>query len=883
MDRSAPSFPERLYAALLRLLPFDFRSEYGSDMEATFRAQRAEVESSHGLRALLKMWGATIADIVRMAPREHVAVLLHDMRYALRMMRKNAGYTAAAIVILGLGIGTNTAIFSMVNAVLLQPLPYVSGDRLVVLHQPAMKAGGVNIGFSVHEIADYKQSAHSLEGFVEYHGMTFTLYGAAEPHRVKTGVVSAGYFDFFGIKPILGRGFLPEDEGHDAQPVLLLSYEFWKSAEGGNPNVVGKRYEMNDRPHIVIGVLPPIPQYPNENDVYMTTTSCPFRSRQQFIDNRDARMMNLFARLKPGVPLDRAETELGSVARVLEQQYPKSYPPRLGYTANATSLRDDLTKQARPVMLALLGAAIFVLLIACANVANLILARMAKREQELVIRTAVGAGAGRLLRQLLTESLMMAIVAAGIGVAFAAASMRLIGQFAGQLTPRAREIGVDGWMLAFAIVCATVTTVAFGSISALYARRDIAHGLKDGGRGSAERSRAFLRNGLIAAQVAFSYALLIGAGLMVRSFIALDHVDAGFVQQHVFGVGFESNWSKHNSADDHRAINRRILETLSVKPGILAAAVSSAFPLDPDSIENGPWNRGFAIEGESSAQAEATHIAAQRAVSPDYFRALEIPLVAGRFFRENDDQHAEQTAIISRSLAHHFWANQDPVGRRVKFSNEDDWTRIVGVVGDVKELSLADPAPDQFYRPIAQIPALGSIVVRAAGDLGATENMVRRSIHEMDPQIAINYIKTLDEARTDAEASPRTTARVFSLFAALALLIAVAGIASMLSLWVRQRTRELGIRMALGASSREIVRSILRQGLGLTTLGIVFGVAGALALTRALKGLLFGVTPDDVLTYAAVSVLLLLAALAACWAPARRAARIDPQQALRCE
>src|SRR5262249_28581811 len=273
--------------------------------------------------------------------------------------------------------------------------------------------------------------------------------------------------------------------------------------EGGNPDIVGKRYEMNDRPHIVIGVLPPIPQYPNENDVYMTTTSCPYRSRQQFIDNRNARMMNLFARLKPGVPLDRAETELGSVARVLEQQYPKSYPPRLGYTANATSLREDLTKQARPVMLALLGAAVFVLLIACANVANLILARMAKREQELVIRTAVGAGAGRLLRQLLTESLMMALASAAVGVAFAAVSMRLIGQFAGQWTPRAREIGVDGWMLAFAILCATLTTVIFGSISALYARRDLAHGLKDGGRAGVERSRAILRSGLIAAQVAF--------------------------------------------------------------------------------------------------------------------------------------------------------------------------------------------------------------------------------------------------------------------------------------------------------------------------------------------------------------------------------------------
>ena len=441
--------------------------------------------------------------------------------------------------------------------------------------------------------------------------------------------------------------------------MLLLSYEFWKTAEGGNPNVIGKRYEMNDRPHIVIGVLPPIPQYPDENDVYMTTSSCPFRLSQKFIDNREGRMMSVFARLGSGVPLQRADADLAAIAHRLETDYPKAYPAHIGYNANATSLRNDLTKQAKPVMIVLLGAAAFVLLIACANVANLILARMARREQELVIRTAVGAGAGRLLRQLLTESLMMALAAAAIGVAFAAGSMKLMGQFAQQLTPRAREIGVDGWMLAFAIVCATLTTVLFGSISALYARRDVAHGLKDGGRGSAERSRAFLRSGLIAAQVAFSYALLIGAGLMVRSFIQLDHVDAGFVQQRTFGVGFNWNWSKHRTVDDRRAMNRRILQTLSTQPGILSIAISSAFPLDPDTIENGPPKQGFMIEGETKAQSETTQVTSWRTVSPGYFHALEIPLVAGRIFRENDDEHGENVALISRSLAHHRWASQN--------------------------------------------------------------------------------------------------------------------------------------------------------------------------------------------------------------------------------
>jgi putative ABC transport system permease protein len=883
MTTRQPSFAERFYSALLRLLPFDFRSEYGSDMEETFRAQRAEVENSHGLRALLKMWGSTIGDIVRMAPREHLAVLSQDVRFAFRMMRKNAAYTAAAILILGLGIGANTAIFSMVNAVLLQPLPYLSGNRLVVLHQAEPKRGIDDISFSVHDIEDFKARSHSLEGLVEYHGMSFTLYGGPEAYRVRTGVVSHDFFQFFGIQPMLGRAFLPEDEKPGALPVLLLSYEFWKKNEHGDPNVVGKRYEMNDRPHVVIGVLPPIPQYPDENDVYMTTTSCPFRSGAGFIAGRKNRMMSVFARTKPGMPLDHCNAELGGVGRQLASEYPEAYPESAGYVANATSLRDDLTKQARPVMLVLLGAAAFVLLIACANVANLILARMARREQELVIRTAVGAGAGRLLRQLLTESLVMALAAAAVGVGFAAGSMKLIGQFASQLTPRAREIGVDGWMLAFAITCAVATTVIFGSISALYARRDIASGLKDGGRSNAERSRAFLRSGLIAAQVAFSYALLIGAGLMMKSFEALDHVNPGFVPQHAFGIRIVPDWSKHGAQRDRMALGRRILQTLSEQPGVLAVSLANSFPLEPELIQNGPVARSFRAEGESPDQAEKTPAVSIRAASSEYFRALSVPLVAGRVFRDSDTAETEPVALVNRSLAQKRWPNQNPIGRRIMAENSDTWFRIVGIVGDVKEVSLSDPPADQVYVPVLQTGAIGAVIVRASTDSDAVAKQVRRVLHEVDPQIAIGGIETLDAARVEAESSPRTVARLFSLFGGLALLIAIAGIASMLALWVRQRTRELGIRLALGASSSDIVGAILRQGFTLVAIGLGCGIGGALLMTRALKGMLFGVTPTDVETYAAVSALLLAAALGACWAPARRAARIDPQQALRRE
>jgi len=383
--------------------------------------------------------------------------------------------------------------------------------------------------------------------------------------------------------------------------------------------------------------------------------------------------------------------------------------------------------------------------------------------------------------------------------------------------------------------------------------------------------------------VAFSYALLIGAGLMVRSFIQLDRVNPGFVAQRVVAVGFDLNWSKYHADKDRLGIYRRIMSKIAELPGILSAAASDSFPLDPQSIENGPSLQAFLIEGETRAQAETTPVASMRIASPEYFRTLGIPLMGGRTFRENDNEDAERVAVISRSLAHKRWGDQEPVGRRVTFNLGKTWTRIVGVVGDVKETSLAQPAPDQFYVPVAQAPSIGSVLVRTAGDVTPLAGQVRGAIHQLDPQVAVTYVKTLDEARTDAEASPRTVARVFGLFAALAFLIAIAGIASMLALWVRQRTRELGIRMALGASPGEIVASLLRQGMTLVALGAAAGIAGAMALTGLLKGLLFQVTTTDPETYAAVSALLLIAALAACWAPARKAARINPQDALRCE
>jgi putative ABC transport system permease protein len=837
MEPSRPSFSDRLYGALLRLLPFDFRRDFGDDMEATFREQREATARRGGPKGLMRMWWSTVLDIFRMAPREHLGVLAQDSRYALRMMARNPGFTGPAILILGLGIGVNTSIFSLVNSVLLRPLPYLQGDRLVVIRQPAVKMGTPSIGFSPLEVADYRRQSESLSNLSEYHTMTFTLFGGDEPRRVQTGVVSAGFFDALGVRPLLGRTFREADDQAGAQPVLVLSYEFWKRSEGGDPKIIGKAYQMNDKPHIVIGVLPPIPQYPNDNDVYMPSSACPFRGNPRTIGNRNARMLSVFGRLKPGVTLDRFSSEVSRIARHLQQDYPKFYPEALGYTASASLLREDLTSQARPLLIVLLAAAAFVLLIGCANVANLILARMARREQELVIRTAVGAGSGRLLRQLLTESLILALLAAGIGILFAFASVRPLAHVAGLLTSRAREVSIDGWVLGFAILCATATTVLFGSVAAIYSSREIGSGLKEKSR-TADRGRNRLRGALIAAQVAFSFMLLIGAGLMVHSFIRLNGTNPGFVPQRVFAVSFDVNWTTYGGDGKKvNALSSRLLDKVQNQPGVMAAAIASSFPMDPDLRAFGGRPQRFQVEGDPRSDAASTALRSVRIVTPDYFKTLGIPLLAGRTFLDSDRDNTPAVAILNRSLVARRWGRENPIGKRISTDNGAHWYQIVGVVGDVREFGPDQEAPYQAYLPMAQNPNPGAVLVRTVGDPTSVAGLMRRAVHDADPANAITNFETLEQARAASIESPRSVVRLFGLFAVLALLIAVAGIGSMLVLLVRQRTREFGIRIALGATPQSIVGAVVREGMLMVAAGLGLGLAGALELTGFLKKL----------------------------------------------
>jgi putative ABC transport system permease protein len=886
MGKETRPFSQRLFRALVRVLPFDFRTNYEGEMEGVFEEQHREVQQRGGLLEALKLWKETIVGIVTTAPREHWQILTSDSSYALRMMGKNPGFTAVAVLTLALGIGANTAIFSVVHSVLLRSLPYPEGQQLIFIRQQETKLGIEDWGFSVKEIADYRAQNRTLSGLVEYHAMSFTLFGHGDPERVRTGVVSANYFDLFGVQPLLGRTFLPDDEKLGASPVLLLSYEYWKNNFGSDPGIVGKTFEMNDKVHTVVGVLPPVPQYPNENDVYMATSACPFRSSKMHLEDRDMRMMEVFGRLKPGVTVAQASADAATIAAGLRAAYPKSYPENTGFTSTATPLQQELTQEARPTLLLLLGAAAFVLLIACANVANLTLARMARREREIAVRSALGAGRSRILRQLLTESFLLAVVGGVLGLLLAYGSLELLTDFVGRLTPRAREIHIDSEVLLFTLGAALGTSVVFGTLSALFSRANLTSSLKEGSAGTGSgHPQHRVRSALIVCQIAFSFMLLIGAGLLLRSLIKMQRVDPGFVPQRALAMKTTFSFSKYTSSEQTVILLKKLLDRVASEPGVLSAAVSDRYPFEPESIAGGAqsFSFSFQIEGRTLEPGQAPPVTTYSSVSPEYFRTLGIPLREGRLFTEKDDEKAPIVVIINEAMKRQLWPNEDPIGKRVTNDGGEHWGQIVGIVGDVREFGLDHPPVSELYVPQAKSPAPGTLLVRTAAEPRSMAKALTAAVHEVDPQTAVTRILTLEQARYQSMASPRVTASLLGIFAGLALVIATAGIGGIMALMVSQRVREIGIRIALGARPASILQMVIRQGMLLAVLGVGIGIAGAVALAGLLKSLLFEVPPTDVLTFSGVGLTLLAAAALASYLPARRAARVDPNVALRAD
>ena len=802
--------------------------------------------------------------------------VFHDVRYGLRTLGRSRGFALVIVLTMGLGIGANAAIFSVVNGVLLKPLPYADGHELIALSQHEPLAGETDNGFSYKEILDYR-TARSLESVVEFHNMWFILLGRSEPQRVSTGVVSANFFDVLGVKPMYGRTFVDADDRPGAPAVLVLSHAYWKSGFGGDPSIVGQVFQMNDRPHQVIGVLPPVPQYPAEVDVYMPTSACPFRSDPRTVESRNARMLRAFGRMKDGISLSKAQADLDLVSNRLEQEYPDYYPTARGHRTVATSLQEEMTVNFRATLLVLLGTAGFVLLIVCASVANLMLARLVRREREMAVRSAMGATRGRLLRQLLTESTLLAVVGGLVGLAIAGWSVDLLVAFALQFTPRASEIVVDRSVLLYTLAVSVATGLVVGSVPAFSSKLTDASSLREGAR--ATQSRHSMRSALIVVQVAASFMLLIGAGLTIRSLLKLQQVDPGIDTENILTMRIDVNFTKYPSppVSIRAELWERIEEEIRNRPGVTRVGGAATFPLN----EQGPFSGSFAIAGRELATNETEPTVDVRVATPDYFATVGQAVVSGRAFRRSDRIGQPPVVIVNQTMARHYWPGASPLGARISGNDGKTWLTVVGVVADTRQ-QLNENFKDEVYVPMFQSAQLSTMwLVRSNVEPETMAREIRAAVRSVDPEQPVDNFRTLADVRSASIAPRKLTATLLGLFGLLALIITATGIAGVIAFSVNQRTQEFGVMMALGAPRVNVLAMVLRQGLQLVLIGLAIGLAGALVLTRMLTTMLFGIEPTDGITFVAVSMVLIAVAALACLVPAKRAASVDPMIALR--
>jgi predicted permease len=884
----------------LRSLLFPLRAQLGRerlerDMDDELRAH-LEMQAAHNRgrgmdadearRAARLGFGSV--DAVKEECRQSVGVhlldtLAQDLRFGWRGLLRTRGFTAAVVLTLGLGIGANTAVFSVVRGILLRPLPFAHGERMVVVQQGDPAAGVGNLGFSMAEVADIGARARSLDGIAEYHNMNFILLGGDEPRQVRTAVVSAGFFDLLGVSPLHGRTFRPEDDAHGADAVLLLTHEFWSRAFGRDPGVVGRMFQMNDKPHQVVGVLPPLPQYPQEHDVFMPAVACPFRERAVRSGNRRARMVQAFGRLRPGVDAQEARAELDHVLARFKQEYPDSYPPSAQPVGTVEPLAEVMVQPARPTLVVLFSTVGLVLLIACANVANLTLARLSDRRQEMAVRAALGAGRRRLLRQLVTESLLLGLAGGVVGLVFAAAAQGALTTFASRFTARAAEVQLDAPVLLFALAISIVTGLLFGTLPGLPSAEALARTSGSGGRTAGVGGGQRTRTALVVSQLALSFTLLIGAALMLRSFAKLQAVHPGFQVENVLSLGLHLNWSVQStrqlvSVEQQAALHDQLGERIRALPEVLSAGNAWTFPLNTGFRNDG----SILIEGQDPVGT--LPVAQGMGASEDYFAALGVPLHQGRFFTVADRGDASDAALVNDRFVQRYLPDGAALGRRISFNRGQTWRTIVGVVGSVRQAELEREPGPAYYVPFRQFPSISStLFVRTQSDPMALADRIRAITGEVSRDTAVGPVRTLEQIRGDALAPPRLTTLLLGAFATLALVIAVTGLAGVLAYAVSQRTREIGVRVALGAAPSNILSLVLRQGFTSIAIGLALGVTGALGLSRLVSRLLFGVAPTDPLCFVGSVAVLAVAGLVACLVPARRAIGIEPMRALRTE
>ena len=821
-----------------------------------------------------------------------MSTLARDFRYALRAFGKSPGFTAAAILSLAIGIGATTAIFSISSALLLRPLPYKDADRLVILWNSSPGLGIPQDWFSTAQYFDIKNNHHGFEQLAMAIGGNYNITGDGEPERVGVIRVTSNLLPMFGVRPIQGRLFNPDDDRYGGPNVAILGYGIWARRYGSDPHMVGRHIIINTHQYEVIGVLPKSFSLPREvlptlDSAQNSDMFLPMPQFPTFATERGYEDYNIVGKLKPGVTIDEARAEMNTITARLRQDHPDVYPPNGGLTFVVLPLLEQVVGKVRHTLWLLLAAVGCVLLIACVNVANLLLSRALGRQKEIAIRTAVGASTGRVIRQLLTESVLLALCGGALGVLFAFMSIHWTHVLGPKSVPRLDEIGIRADALLFTLLISVASGILFGLAPALRTLRvDMLSTLKDSDRGSAGASAMWgrgnnLRRILVIAELSISVVVLIMAGLLLRSFILLQRVDPGFNASNVLTVELALSGDKYKDQNVNRATCRQFLSNLEHLPGVTSAGAVSSLPLS-DMLAWGP----IIVEGRVLPPGEKFINADQRVVAGHYFETMQIPLLKGRFFNDDDTADKPPVVIVDDYMAKQLWPNQDPIGKRISFADLKSppvWATVVGVVGRIKQETLDSDSRIAFYMAHSQyISRLLNLVMRTTTEPASLTSAVNHQLHEVDHDLPLYGVVTMDQRVADSLARRRFTAILLALFGGFALTLATIGIYGVMAYLVNQGTREIGIRMALGATQPTVLKLVVKQGMLLALTGVAIGLVAAFAFSRLVSGLLYGVKSTDPLTFILVTVLLTIVALVASYIPARRATRIDPMVSLRC-
>jgi len=811
--------------------------------------------------------------------------ILLDISYALSRFIAQPMTALIIILTLALSIGATTAIFSVVNGLLFQATPFKDSEKLVILQQQDL-SNEQDYGFSAGEMLDYQSQAQTIENIAEYHNMTFTMYGHGDPLQVRTGIVSANFFSLLNLSPILGRTFTEAEDDIGAEPLVLLTYEFWQKTFDGQEDIINQSVEFNNRSHKIIGVLPHFPQFPDVNDVYMAIPSCPWRSSENALSNRQMRMMTSFAKIKENSSLTEVNTEVATIAKRLSNSYPEAYADSADFSAQAISLHDELVKNSRPYLYTLLATTLLLFLIATANVTNLTLSQHAKRKREFAVRTSLGASKARLVQLLLTESILYALLGGALGLLFAYLGLDFLKDFAANFSSLASEITIDMPVMLFALLISVFAGIISGLVPS-FSKIDLVSSLKDGGKSSYVNDNSLLRNGLLICQFALSLTLLISAGLTIKSLNNLDNIDSGFKAENIEIAQISLNWSVYQDGQQQWQISQQILQQVRNLPYINSAALTMTYPNDTVAINYGSLRQAVRFDDRDFKVDDVLPNAFIRRVSDNYFNTIGSTLSQGRTFSINDDEQALQVVILNKALANKIWPNESALDHRISFDNGENWLTVVGIVNDIYENGPANEVNLQFYLPMAQSPVSHIAILakhqpNAANDIAARfKNDFKNIISQLDNRQPISKFESLEQAVNNSVALQRFLAQLLTIFAAIALLITISGVSGVMTYMVNIRTREIGIRMAIGADKAKVIIMILSYGLKITLLGLVCGLIGSYFAGSLLSEQLFEINAIDSIIYTLALVILLLISIMACLVPAFRASSIPPMLALK--